>query len=119
LFKDEPDHARMRKFLHLGFNIEAVRRLRDEIQQATDELLDRVQDRGRFDVCGDFAFLLPAYVLSDFLGVHKEDRDRVVQWSVDFIDFFNNIPITVDTTVDQYNYKVQYCPTDMKGKRRQ
>ena len=50
----------MRKFLHHGFNIEAVRELKDHFQQATDELLDRVQDRGRFDVCGEFAFLLPA-----------------------------------------------------------
>lgn len=97
LMNDDPDHARMRKFLHHGFNIEAVRGLKSQIQEATDELLLRVQDRGRFDVCSEFAFLLPAYVLSDFLGVHKEDRDRVVQWSVDFIDFFNNIPITVDT----------------------
>lgn len=97
LFKDNPDHARMRKFLHAGFNLEAVHRLRGRIQDAADELLDRVQDQGYFDVCGDFAFLLPAYVLSDFLGVHEEDRDRVVQWSVDFIDFFNNIPITADT----------------------
>ncbi len=97
LFKDDPDHARMRKFLHAGFNLEAVHRLKDQIQGAADELLDRVQNQGHFDVCGDFAFLLPAYVLSDFLGVHKEDRDRVVQWSVDFIDFFNHIPITEDT----------------------
>lgn len=97
LFNDDPDHARMRKFLHRGFNLEAVHRLNDQIQEAADELLDKAQDSGRLDVCGEFAFLLPAYVLSDFLGVHKEDRDRVVQWSVDFIDFFNNIPITQDT----------------------
>jgi cytochrome P450 len=97
LFNDDPDHARMRKFLHRGFNLDAVHQLNGQIQVATDELLDRAQDRGRLDVCAEFAFLLPAYVLSDFLGVHKEDRDRVVQWSVDFIDFFNNIPITQDT----------------------
>ena len=68
------------------------------IQQCTDELLDRVQDQGHLDGCEDFAFLLPAYVLSDFLGVHKEDRAKVVQWSVDFIDFFNVLPITVETS---------------------
>jgi cytochrome P450 len=116
LFKDDPDHARMRKFLHLGFNIEAVRKLRNQIQQATDELLDRVQELGRLGVWGDFAFPLSAYVLSDFLRIHKEDSDRVVQWSV---DFFNNIRITVDTAVDQYNYEVQYCSTDKKGKGKQ
>jgi cytochrome P450 len=32
------------------------------------------------------------------MGVPPEDRDRVVQWSVDFVDFFNIIPITEDTT---------------------
>ena len=76
LFKDDPDHARMRKFLHLGFNIEAVRKLRNQIQQARDELLDRVQELGRLGVWGDFAFPLSAYVLSDFLRIHKEDSDR-------------------------------------------
>jgi cytochrome P450 len=42
--------------------------------------------------------LLPAYVLSDLLGVHKGDRGKVVQWSIDCVDFFNVVPITVDTS---------------------
>ncbi len=96
LMMDDPDHARVRKFLHLGFNLEAVHRLRGNIQESTDELLDKVKDQGHMDLCEDIAFLLPAYVLSDFLGVHKEDRHRVVQWSVDFIDFFNHVPIAPD-----------------------
>jgi hypothetical protein len=29
--------------------------------------------------------------------VKPEDRERVVQWPVDFIDFFNIFPITVDS----------------------
>ena len=95
LMEDDPDHARVRKFLHLGFNARVIRGMRGQIQQLADELLDRVQDRGRMDASEDFGFLLPAYVLSDFLGVHKKDRDRVVRWSVDFIDFVNNIPIAV------------------------
>lgn len=100
LMNDEPDHARLRKFLHRGFNAEAIRGLRGQIQQIADELLDRVQDTGRLDVSADYAFLLPAYVLSDFLGFPEKDRGRVVQWSVDFIGFFNVVPITVQTTRD-------------------
>lgn len=112
----------MRKFLHRRFNIEAVRKLKGQIQEATDELLDRVQNQGHFDICGDFAFLLPAYVLSDFLGVHKEDRDRVVQWSVDFIAFFNHIPITVGTTrkmVDSASEMVDYTKSLLAERRRE
>ncbi|MBA2617544.1 MAG: cytochrome P450 [Rubrobacter sp.] len=98
LMNDRPDHTRLRKFLHRGFNAEAIRGLRGQIQQIADELLDRVQGTGRVDVSEDFAFLLPAYVLSDFIGFPEEDRDRVVRWSVDFIGFFNVVPITAETT---------------------
>ncbi len=98
LMNDQPDHTRLRKFLHRGFNAEAVRGLRGRVQQVADELLDRVQETGRVDVSEDFAFLLPAYVLSDFIGFPEGDRDRVVRWSVDFIGFFNVVPITAETT---------------------
>ncbi len=96
--KDGLDHARLRQFLNLGFNASVVHRLRGLIQQSVDELLDGAQHQGHLDACGDFAFLLPAYVLSDLLGVHKEDRGKVVQWSVDFVDFFNVLPISATTT---------------------
>lgn len=33
--------------------------------------------------------------LSDFMGFPQEDRHRVLQWSLDFIGFFNVAPITV------------------------
>jgi cytochrome P450 len=105
LMKDGQDHSRIRNFLHLGFNATVIHGLAENIQQSADELLSKVQGRGYFDACEDFAFLLPAYVLSDLLGVHREDRNRVVQWSVDFVDFFNVIPITVETT----NRMVKSC----------
>ena len=98
LMKDGQDHARLRQFLNLGFNATVVHSLRGLIRQSVDELLDGVQHQGHMDASGDFAFLLPAYVLSDLLGVHKEDRGKVVQWSVDFVDFFNVRPISVATS---------------------
>jgi len=98
LMKDGQDHARLRQFLNFGFNATVVHSLRGLIQQSVEELLDRVQDQVHIDASGDLAFLLPAYVLSDLLGVHKEDRGKVVQWSGDFVDFFNVVPITVETT---------------------
>jgi cytochrome P450 len=94
--------------------------LKDQIQQATDKLLDQVQDRGQFDICGEFVFLLPAYGLSGFLSVYKKDRDRFDQWSVDFIDFFNNIPITVDTPgrMAPSASEIIDCKKDLLGERR-
>jgi cytochrome P450 len=98
MMTDAPEHARLRRFLHEGFNPAAVAALTTSIETATEELLDAASADGRMDACGDVAFLLPAYVLSDFLGVHPPDRGRVVDWSVDFVDFFNVLPITVEST---------------------
>lgn len=98
LMEDGAEHARLRKFLLRGFNAASTRELRGRIEEITEELLDDAEQRGRIDATSDYGFLLPAYVLSAFMGVHEEDRDRIVQWSVDFVDFFNEIPITEETS---------------------
>jgi cytochrome P450 len=98
IMADGDDHKRLRTGLHHGFNAAAVRDLSGVIEGIADELLDRVADGGRMDFAEDFAFLLPAYVLCEFMGVPAEDRDRIVRWSVDFVDFFNVVPINEDTT---------------------
>jgi cytochrome P450 len=88
----------VRSRLQLGLTPAVVHRLAGLIQRSAEELLDAVGEQKYLDVCEDYAFLLPAHVLSDLLGVRKEDRARVLQWSVAFIDFFNVIPITVETS---------------------
>lgn len=98
LMADGAKHSRLRRVLHQGFNASAIEALRDPIERAANELIDGAVDSARIDVAAEYGFLLPAYVLSDFMGVHRADRNRVVQWSVDFVDFFNVIPITEDTT---------------------
>src|SRR5581483_6541361 len=99
IFRDGAGHSHLRSVLHRGFNTKAIEAMREPIERIANELLDRAGDGGRLDVAADYGFLLPAYVLSDFMGVRTEDRDRVVQWSAEFVDFFNVIPITEDTTL--------------------
>ncbi|MGL4620485.1 cytochrome P450 [Chroococcidiopsis sp.] len=111
LAKDGQDHARLHDFLHLGFNAAVARGLKQQTQKSANDLLDRVEAQGYMDGSGDYGFLLTAYVLSDFLGVRQEDRHQVIQWSVDFVDFFNIIPITADMTrrlVQSANGLIEY-----------
>jgi cytochrome P450 len=97
LFKDAADHDRIRKFMQLGFSPSVIHGLLGPIQRTADELLDRVEPAGRLDVGDEYAFLLPAWVLSDLFGVRREDRPMMLQALVDFVDFFNVLPISVDT----------------------
>ncbi len=98
LMTDGDQHRRLRAALHRGFSPEVIRGLQSKIEESATMLVHPAIETGSIDVASDYAFLLTAYVLADFLGVHPADRGRVVQWSMDFIDYFNIAPITVENT---------------------
>lgn len=98
LMTDGERHARLRSLLHEGFNPAVIASLRGKITASATALLAPAKTTGRLDVAEDFAFLLTAWVLADFLGVPAARREDVVRWSMDFIDFFNIAPITAANT---------------------
>lgn len=81
LFKDPPDHTRLRTLVNKAFTPRVVERLRARIQEIVDELLDAAANRGEMDVITDFAYPLPVRVIAEMLGVPPEDRDRFKEWS--------------------------------------
>jgi hypothetical protein len=83
LFRDPPDHTRLRGLVNKAFTPRVVEGLRPRIQQLIDELLDRAQDARALDVIADFAYPLAVIVICEMLGVPARDRDRFKQWSAD------------------------------------
>jgi len=81
LFKDPPDHTRLRALVNKAFTPRVVEQLRARIHQIVDELLDEVAGRGEMDVISEFAYPLPVRVIAEMLGVPPEDRDRFKEWS--------------------------------------
>ena len=78
---DEPDHRRLRGLVSRAFTPRYMEGLRPRVQEIADELLDQVQNRGRVDVLEDYAYPLPINVISEMLGVPREDRAQVRAWS--------------------------------------
>lgn len=91
LSKDPPDHSRLRRLVSQAFTPRFIEGLRPRIQQIANELLDEVEKRSsaegepsgqrRMDLIEDYAFPLPITVISEMLGVPKEDRQKFRQWS--------------------------------------
>ncbi|MGI8506715.1 MAG: cytochrome P450 [Solirubrobacteraceae bacterium] len=98
MMNDGAEHSRLRRQLHAGFNASIIESLNEPIERAASELVERRLGQGSLDISCDFALLLPAYVLADFVGADPEDRDRFIGWSLDFVDFFNVIPISEEAT---------------------
>jgi cytochrome P450 len=78
---DEPDHRRLRGLVSKAFTPKYIAGLRPDIQQIADELLDKVQDQGTMDIVNDFGYPLPINVISDMLGVPRENRAHIREWS--------------------------------------
>lgn len=83
VFKDPPDHTRLRKLLSRGFTPRAVNRIRPRIDELADELLDAAlsSPTGRADLVRDYAYPLTASVIAEMLGVPRRDQDHFKEWS--------------------------------------
>ena len=89
IFKDDPDHRRLRALLSRAFSPTAVADLRPRIRANVSELLDTITD-ARFDVVEAYSDPLPVIVISDMMGVERELRATFKTWSEDVtFGFFN------------------------------
>lgn len=78
---DEPDHRRLRRLVSKAFTPRFIESLRPRVQEIANELLDQVQPRGEMDLVKNYAYPLPINVISEMLGVPKEDREQIQIWS--------------------------------------
>ena len=83
LFRDPPDHTRLRALVSRAFTPRVVEAMRPHIQEIVDGLLDRVADSGRLDVIEDLAYPLPVRVICEMLGVPLADQEVFKDWSAD------------------------------------
>ena len=81
VFRDAPDHTRLRGLLQKSFTPRHLEKNRGGIQHTIDSLLDPVTERGEMDFIRDFAFPLPAIVISILLGAPIADIESIKKWS--------------------------------------
>jgi cytochrome P450 len=74
LFRDPPDHSRLRSLVNKAFTPKAVADLEQRIAQVVDDRLDRLAPKGRMDLLGDFAYPVPALIICELLGVPSGDH---------------------------------------------
>jgi cytochrome P450 len=81
VFRDPPDHTRLRGLLNKAFTPRRIETMAPRIQRIVDHLLDAIAERREMDVIADLAFPLPATVIAALLGVPTGDLPRMKTWS--------------------------------------
>ncbi|OEH91093.1 cytochrome P450 family protein [Bacillus solimangrovi] len=90
LFKDPPDHSRLRTLVHKVFTPKMISELKNRIEQISIELIEKMKDKKNVDLLDDYAYPLPVTVISEMMGIPKEDRNKFRVWSKMITDISNN-----------------------------
>ena len=81
VFRDPPDHDRLRGLLQSSFTPKTLESSRERIQRTADTLLDRVVAHGTMDFIREVAFPLPATVIAGLMGAPEDDLEAIKAWS--------------------------------------
>ncbi len=82
-YRDPPDHTRLRRLLNKAFATREVESMRPRIEELVNHLLDEVEAKGELEFIKDFAFPLPAHIISRMIGASTDDLDKLKLWSDD------------------------------------
>jgi cytochrome P450 len=83
VYRDPPDHTRMRRLVGKLFARTVLDRARPRIEALAKELVDRIASRERFDLVSALARPLPVRVIAELMGARPEDGMLVEAWSDD------------------------------------
>src|SRR5262245_43156402 len=91
---DPPDHTRIRALLTKAFSAPRVEAMRPTIVTLVNSIIDRLlanRAAGTFEVMREFAFPIPATIISDMLGIPTADRDAFAKLSNAIIEFGSGV----------------------------
>jgi cholest-4-en-3-one 26-monooxygenase len=81
LMMDPPRHTKIRLLVNKGFTPRMIERLHERIRQVAVDIIDNIARRGECDFVVDVAAELPLQVIAEMMGVPREDRHKVFEWS--------------------------------------
>jgi cytochrome P450 len=93
---DPPDHTRIRGLLSRAFNAHRMEAMRPVVSALANSILELIVPRGTMELMRDYAFPIPATIISDMLGIPERDRERFARLSNELIAFGTGVQVGMD-----------------------
>jgi cholest-4-en-3-one 26-monooxygenase len=81
LFTDPPQHTRLRAAVSRAFTPRQMQRLEPRVRLIVDRLLQGIADDPTPELMTSIAEPLPIQVIAELIGVPREDRHKIFEWS--------------------------------------
>ncbi|QUT05504.1 cytochrome P450 [Sphingobium phenoxybenzoativorans] len=80
VFNDKPKHLRLRMLINQAFMSKAMTRLTEKFEALFNDVITAAPAAGRIDIVADVSVPFSASVISEMLGVPREDRGLFAKW---------------------------------------
>ncbi|MCW5703747.1 MAG: cytochrome P450 [Bradyrhizobium sp.] len=82
VFNDPPSHTRVRRLIMGALSPRAIAEMEPDLIRLVDGLLDRIAEKGKFELIEDFASAIPVEVIGNLLDVPRDERGPLRDWSL-------------------------------------
>src|ERR1700736_6745256 len=81
IIMDPPEHTRYRRLVNGGFAPRTMKMLEPHVRELAVRILDQAIAKGTCDFVIDVAAELPLEVIAELLGVPRQDRQKLFDWT--------------------------------------
>ena len=96
VFKDPPEHTRLRRLTSKVLHVKSMQGMRPQVEGIAAWLLDGLQGKDEFDFITEFAGPLPCLVIMAMLGVPREDLSLMKRLSDDMALFIGSSRVSAE-----------------------
>ena len=82
MFNDPPLHTRVRRLINGALTPRAIAQIQPDLESLVDRLIDAMESKGSVDLIEEFAAAIPVEVIGNLLGVPREERSPLRNWSL-------------------------------------
>jgi unspecific monooxygenase len=85
---EPPEHTRLRTMVNRAFVSRHIEKLRPEIAELAERLIDGFEKDGQTELLSSFADIIPVTMIARMIGIPDEMGPQLLRWSHDYVGMY-------------------------------
>ena len=85
---EPPEHTRLRTLVNRAFVSRHVEKMKPEIEELANGLIDRFEKDGRTELLSTLADIIPVTMIARMIGIPEEMGSQLLKWSHDYVGMY-------------------------------
>ncbi|MCM2400032.1 cytochrome P450 [Rhizobium sp. S153] len=85
---EPPEHTRLRTLVNRAFVSRHVEKMKPEIEELANRLIDAFEKDGKTELLSSFAGIIPVTMIARMIGIPEEMGPQLLKWSHDYVGMY-------------------------------